>query len=98
MSDNASAELRRIRRAQVRQSDALKAKMNQILNAERTVLQDAIVTIRNGRYVIPVKQEHKNRVPGIIHDQSGSGATLFIEPQTIVNMNNELRELRSTGF
>ena len=93
MSDNASAELRRIRRAQVRQSDALKAKMNQILNAERTVLQDAIVTIRNGRYVIPVKQEHKNRVPGIIHDQSGSGATLFIEPQTIVNMNNELREL-----
>ena len=93
MADSASSELRSIRKAIVRQSDALKAKMNQILNAERTVLQDAIVTIRNGRYVIPVKQEHKNRVPGIIHDQSGSGATLFIEPQVIVNMNNELRQL-----
>ncbi len=93
MADNASSELRSIRKAIVRQNDALKAKMNQILNAERTVLQDAIVTIRNGRYVIPVKQEHKNRVPGIIHDQSGSGATLFIEPQIIVNMNNELRQL-----
>lgn len=93
MSDHASAELRSIRKAMVRQNDALKAKMNRILNDERTVLQDAIVTIRNGRYVIPVKQEHKNRVPGIIHDQSGSGATLFIEPQAIVNMNNELRQL-----
>ena len=93
MADSASSELRSIRKAIVRQSDALKAKMNQILNSERTVLQDAIVTIRNGRYVIPVKQEHKNRVPGIIHDQSGSGATLFIEPQVIVNMNNELRQL-----
>ncbi|MDO4869245.1 MAG: endonuclease MutS2 [Bacillota bacterium] len=93
MSDNASSELRSIRKAIARHADALKAKINQILNAERTVLQDAIVTIRDGRYVIPVKQEHKNRVPGIIHDQSGSGATLFIEPQAIVNMNNELREL-----
>jgi len=93
MADSASSELRSIRKAIVRQNDALKAKMNQILNSERTVLQDAIVTIRNGRYVIPVKQEHKNRVPGIIHDQSGSGATLFIEPQVIVNMNNELRQL-----
>ena len=93
MSDNASSELRTIRRAIVRQGDAVKAKMNHILNSERTILQDAIVTIRNGRYVIPVKQEHKGRVPGIVHDQSGSGATLFIEPQAIVNMNNELRQL-----
>ena len=96
MSDNASPELRSIRRAIVRQNDALKAKMNQIVSTadKGGVLQDAIVTMRNGRYVIPVKQEHKSGVPGIIHDQSGSGATLFIEPQAIVNMNNELRQLQ----
>ncbi|MGX8774353.1 MAG: endonuclease MutS2 [Bacillota bacterium] len=93
MSDNASTQLRTIRRAIVRQNDAVKAKINHILNSERTILQDAIVTIRNGRYVIPVKQEHRTRVPGIIHDQSGSGATVFVEPQAIVNMNNELRQL-----
>jgi DNA mismatch repair protein MutS2 len=93
MADSASPDLRKIRKAIVRQSEALKAKMNHILNSERTVLQDAIVTLRNGRYVIPVKQEHKGRVPGIVHDQSGSGATLFIEPQAIVNMNNELKQL-----
>jgi len=93
MSDNASTQLRTIRRAIVRQNDAVKARMNSILNSERTILQDAIVTIRNGRYVIPVKQEHRARVPGIVHDQSGSGATVFIEPQAIVNMNNELRQL-----
>ena len=93
MSDNASAQLRTIRRAIVRQNDAVRAKINHILNSERTILQDAIVTIRNGRYVIPVKQEHRARVPGIIHDQSGSGATVFIEPQAIVNLNNELRQL-----
>ena len=93
MSDNASTQLRTIRRAIVRQNDAVKAKINHILNSERTILQDAIVTIRNGRYVIPVKQEHRTRVPGIIHDQSGSGATVFIEPQAVVNMNNELRQL-----
>ena len=93
MSDNASTQLRTIRRAIVRQNDAVKARMNSILNSERTILQDAIVTLRNGRYVIPVKQEHRARVPGIVHDQSGSGATVFIEPQAIVNMNNELRQL-----
>lgn len=93
MDDNASSELRTIRRAIIRQNDAVKAKMNHILNAERTVLQDAIVTLRNGRYVIPVKAEHRGRIPGIVHDQSGSGATLFIEPQVIVNMNNELKQL-----
>ena len=95
MADNASPELRSIRRAMVRQNEALKAKMNHILNSadNKSILQDSIVTMRNGRYVIPVKQEHRASVPGIVHDQSGTGATLFIEPQAIVNLNNELRQL-----
>lgn len=95
MADNASPELRSIRRAIVRQNEALRAKINHILNSadNKTILQDSIVTMRNGRYVIPVKQEHKARVPGIVHDQSGSGATLFIEPQAIVDLNNQLRQL-----
>lgn len=95
MSDNASAELRGIRRNMVRQNEAIKTKINHILNSSenRTYLQDTIVTMRDGRYVIPVKQEHRARFPGIVHDQSKAGATLFIEPQAIVNLNNELREL-----
>ncbi len=95
MSDNASNELRNIRRSISRQNEAIRTKMNQILNSadNKVYLQDAIVTMRQGRYVIPVKSEHKNRFPGIVHDQSASGSTLFIEPQVIVNLNNELREL-----
>ncbi len=95
MSDSASTELKNIRRSIVRQNENIRARINQILNSQenRTLLQDAIVTMRGGRYVIPVKQEHRARFPGIVHDQSQSGATLFIEPQVIVNLNNELREL-----
>lgn len=95
MSDNASPELRSIRRNIGRQNEAIKNKLNHILNSSdnRTYLQDSIVTMRDGRYVIPVKQEHRARFPGIVHDQSKAGATLFVEPQVIVNLNNELREL-----
>ncbi|MDD6880817.1 MAG: endonuclease MutS2 [Firmicutes bacterium] len=95
MSDNASSELKNIRRAMARQNDAIKNRLNHILNSQdsRTYLQDAIVTMRDGRYVIPVKAEHRGKFPGIIHDQSQTGATIFIEPQVIVNLNNELREL-----
>lgn len=95
MADNASPDLRRIRRSIARQNDAVKSRINRILNSgdNKKVLQDSIVTVRNGRYVIPVKQEHRGSVPGIVHDQSGSGATLFIEPQPIVELNNELRQL-----
>ncbi len=95
MADSASPELKNIRRSIVRQNEAIRTKMNQILNSSdnKTFLQDAIVTMRDGRYVVPVKAEHRAKMAGIIHDQSSSGATLFIEPQVIVNMNNELREL-----
>lgn len=95
IADSASAELKRIRRAILRQNEAIRSKIQQIVGSaqNRLFLQDALVTMRQGRYVIPVKAEHKNRLPGIVHDQSSSGATLFVEPQTIVNMNNELREL-----
>ena len=95
MADSASPELRTIRRDIVRQNDAIKNRLNNILNSgtSRTYLQDAIVTMRDGRYVVPVKAENRAKVPGIVHDQSGSGATLFIEPQVIVELNNKLREL-----
>ncbi len=97
MSDNASPELRSIRRSISRQNESIRSRMNQIINSEsnKTFMQDAIVTMRDGRYVIPVKQEHRAKFPGIIHDQSQSGATLFIEPQIIVNLNNELRQLEA---
>lgn len=95
MSDNASGDLRSIRRQIVQKNDAIKARLEQYINraASRPYLQDAIVTVRDGRYVIPVKQEHRAQVPGIVHDQSGSGQTLFIEPQPIVDLNNDLRQL-----
>lgn len=95
MADSASAELKSIRRGILRQNEAIRTKMNQILSSSdnKTILQDAIVTMRQGRYVVPVKQEHKAKFAGIVHDQSSTGATLFIEPQAIVNLNNELREM-----
>ena len=97
MADDASAELKSIRRGIVRQNEAIKNRMNQIINSadNRDMLQDTVVTIRDGRHVIPVKSEYKSRVPGIVHDQSASGATLFIEPRIIVELNNELRELEA---
>ncbi|MGI6722423.1 MAG: endonuclease MutS2 [Anaerovoracaceae bacterium] len=95
MSDDASPELRDIRSSIVRQNESIKNRISRIISSRENaeILQDSLVTVRDGRYVIPVKAEHKARVPGIIHDQSSSGATLFIEPQVIVEMNNKLREL-----
>lgn len=94
MADNASPKLKDIRRSINRQNESIRSKMNQLVSSadNKGLLQDSIVTIRQGRYVIPVKQEHKVKFPGIVHDQSSTGATLFIEPQAIVTMNNELRE------
>jgi DNA mismatch repair protein MutS2 len=95
MADDASPELRRLRKAIIKQNESIRIKLNQIVNSSdnKTFLQDAIVTQRQGRYVVPVKLEHKSRLAGIVHDQSSSGQTLFVEPTAIVNMNNELREL-----
>ena len=67
--------------------------MYTFLNANRTYLQDAVVTMRDGRYCLPVKSEHRNQVAGMVHDQSSTGSTLFIEPMAIIQMNNELRTL-----
>ncbi len=98
LSDNASHELKNIRRDILRQNESIKNKINQMVNKSdnKDMLQDAIVTVRDGRYVIPVKQEHRGKFPGVIHDQSSSGATLFIEPQIIVNLNNELKEMEAS--
>lgn len=95
MSDNASPELNKIRREIRNKNENIHRKIDSYrgVGNNNSYLQDAIVTLRNGRYVIPVKREYSSKVPGLIHDQSKTGATFFIEPQAIVSLNNELREL-----
>ncbi|RXZ80089.1 endonuclease MutS2 [Paenibacillaceae bacterium] len=94
--DSASVELAGIRRELRGGESRIREKLEQMIRSSsvQKMLQDAIITLRNDRYVIPVKQEYRSHFGGIVHDQSGSGATLFIEPETIVVMNNKLRELR----
>ena len=95
MSDNASSELRAIRRDIRNKNGLIKTRLQKMIStgSAKTHLQDAIVTMRNGRYVIPVKKEYISLFPGMVHDQSSTGATLFVEPQAVVNLNNELRQL-----
>ena len=95
MADNASPKLKDIRRNIHQQNQAIKNKLSRIItsSSNKTYLQDTIVTMRDGRYVIPVKQEYRSFFPGMVHDQSKGGATLFIEPQGVVELNNKLREL-----
>ncbi len=95
MADSASPALRDIRRKIVQQRESARMRIHAMItsSSNRDLLQDDIVTMRDGRFVIPVKQENRAHFPGIIHDRSATGATLFIEPQTIVNLNNEIREL-----
>lgn len=96
ISDNASPELRRIRRAIENAHVSIRKKLDQIIHSQdnQKFLQDSLVTIRQDRFVVPVKAEHKSSVKGLVHDQSGSGATLYIEPIAVVELNNELRELK----
>ncbi len=93
-ADDASTTLKHIRRSKLLTNDKIHSQLNSMVNSSlRTYLQDAVVTMRNNRYCIPVKAEYKNQVPGMIHDQSSSGSTLFIEPSPIVSLNNQLKEL-----
>ena len=95
ISDDASPTLHNIRRQMRSANDRIHGAMNAILNNSktRTYLQDAVITMRNDRYCLPVKAEYKNQFPGMIHDQSSTGSTLFIEPMSVVKLNNELKEL-----
>ena len=93
ISDDASTGLRHVRRSMKNINDRIHTQMNTILNSSRSYLQDAVITMRDGRYCLPVKQEHKSHFQGMVHDQSSSGSTLFIEPLAIIKLNNDLREL-----
>ena len=94
IADDASANLKRIRRAIIQTGEKIHSQLNSMLNGSyRTYLQDAVITMRNNRYCIPVKSEYKSQVQGLVHDQSATGSTFFIEPAAVVNLNNSLREL-----
>ena len=95
IADDASPALKNIRRSIRSMNDRVHSQMTAMLNNTniRNSLQDGVITMRNGRYCLPVKAEYKNQVPGMVHDQSSTGSTLFIEPMTVVNLNNELKEL-----
>ena len=93
IADDASAGLKQIRRTMKNTNDKIHNQLSSYVSGSaRTYLQDAVVTMRNGRYCIPVKAEHKGQVPGMIHDQSSTGSTVFVEPMAIVKLNNDLRE------
>ena len=93
IADDASPGLSHVRRSLKACADRIHTQLNSILNSHRTYLQDAVITMRDGRYCLPVKSEYKSQVSGMVHDQSATGSTLFIEPMAIVKLNNEIREL-----
>lgn len=94
IADDASPNLKKIRRSKILTNDKIHSQLTSMLNGTyRTYLQDAVITTRNNRYCIPVKSEYKSQVNGMVHDQSASGSTYFIEPAAVVSLNNELREL-----
>ena len=93
IADDASPALKSVRRGIKNANDKIHSELSSILNSSRTMLQDNLITMRNGRYCLPVRAEYKSQFQGMIHDQSSTGSTLFIEPIAIVRLNNELREL-----
>ena len=95
IADDASANLKHIRRSIKNANDAIHSQLTSMINSSgtKTYLQDSLITMRDGRYCIPVKAEHRSQVPGMVHDQSSTGATIFIEPMAVVKLNNTLREL-----
>ncbi|SHJ61884.1 DNA mismatch repair protein MutS2 [Clostridium cavendishii DSM 21758] len=93
ISDKASQALYGIRRSLKEKNSSVRDKVNSIIRSNSKYLQDNLYTMRGDRYVIPVKAEYKSMVPGLVHDQSSTGATLFIEPMSLVNLNNEIKEL-----
>lgn len=96
IADDASSTLHSIRRSMRGMNDKIRAQINSMINntTTRSYLQDTVITMRDGRYCLPVKAEAKSLVPGMIHDQSSTGSTLFIEPMAVVNLNNEYKELQ----
>lgn len=96
IADDASSTLKQIRRSMKQAGDRIHSQLSSLLNGSmRTYLQDAVITMRNGRYCVPVKAEYRGQVPGMIHDQSSTGSTIFIEPMSIVKLNNDIRELEN---
>ena len=93
ISDKASQTLYNIRRSLKEKNSSVREKISSIVRSNSKYLQDDLYTMRGDRYVIPVKSEYKSQVPGLVHDQSSTGATFFIEPMSLVNLNNEIREL-----
>ena len=96
MDDHASPKLYDIRRSLIRQESKIRDQLDRIIHSPHnaTVLQDTIVTMRNGRFVVPVKREHRTEIAGLVQDTSDSGATVFIEPMAVVEANNKIRELK----
>ena len=95
IADDASANLKKIRREIGSTNDKIRSQLNSMISGSvRNYLQDAVVTMRDNRYCIPVKAEYKSQVPGMVHDQSSTGSTVFIEPAAVVNLNNKIRELQ----
>ncbi len=93
IADDASPGLKNVRRSMAGVRSRIQAEMASMLQSHKSNLQDPIITMRNGRYCLPVKAEHKSQVPGMVHDQSSTGSTVFVEPMAVVKLNNDLRQL-----